>query len=86
MTKGSVKFELGFSVRVFVNRRLPLSKFSPRKVLFPQQSISPQEINFPYFDTKFFVLGFSEQTQSQTERSTAKSAKMHVSNILIVEH
>ena len=34
-------------------RRLPLSKFSPRKVFFPKQSIFPQEIHFPYVDTKY---------------------------------
>ena len=34
-------------------RLLPLSKNSPRKVVFPQKSIFEEETNFSYFDTKY---------------------------------
>ena len=65
-------------IGVFPSENFPKEKyFSPSNKFFSKKSIFPTLIQST-------VTRFSEQAHSQPERSAAKSAKMHVTNILVV--
>ena len=65
-------------IGVFPSPNFPQGKyFSPSNQFFPKKSIFPTLI-------QSIVTRFSEYTLSQPERSAAKLAKMHVTNVLVV--